>query len=87
MDLETINLAATQFLEQNPWAIYVLIAIAVWKLIWYGLALYKSVELKQKAWFTVLFVGAFILNDLGVLPIIYLLLHRDKKQKPAGKKK
>jgi hypothetical protein len=56
-----------------------LVIILIWKLIWYGLALYKAIQLKQKVWFTVLFVAAFLLGDLGLLAIIYLLIYRKKK--------
>lgn len=61
--------------------IFVVITILVWKLIWYGLAIYKSIEKKQKIWFVILFLGTFIFNDLGILPIIYLLIYRKKKPK------
>jgi len=61
--------------------IYVILIVLVWKLIWYGLAIYKSIEKKQKIWFVVLFLGTFIFNDLGILAIIYLIIYRDKKPK------
>ena len=67
------------------WLLALIIVITIWKLIWYGLALYKSLERKQKGWFIVLFVATFILNDAGILAIIYLAVYRDKK--PAKKKK
>ncbi len=59
----------------------------VWKLIWYGMALYRAVERKQFNWFVVLFVATFILGDLGILAIIYLLIYRDKKTSPKAKKR
>lgn len=52
----------------------------IWKLIWYSLALYKTIERKQKIWFIVLFVCAFVLGDLGILAMIYLYRYRDKKK-------
>jgi len=67
------------------WLLALIIVITIWKLIWYGLALYKSLERKQKAWFIILFVATFILNDAGILAIIYLAVYRDKK--PVKKKK
>ena len=63
-----------------------LVAVAMWKLIWYGLALYKTIERKQIKWFVVLFVAAFTLGDLGILAIIYLMIHRRKKSNQAKRK-
>jgi len=68
------------------WLLSLIIVITIWKLIWYGIALYKSLERKQKTWFIVLFVATFILNDAGILAIIYLAIHKDKKAKKKKKK-
>ena len=57
-----------------------IIVISIWKLIWYGIALYKTIERKQIKWFTVLFVAAFLLGDVGILAIIYLLIYKKKSQ-------
>ena len=67
-----------------------LVVVMIWKLVWYGIALYKTIERKQINWFVVLFVAAFLLGDLGLLAIIYLLLYKKSlgkpvKQKPAKK--
>ena len=64
--------------EYTGWLLVLLIVIALWKLIWYGLALYKTIEKKQKSWFVVLFAAAFLLNDLGILAIIYLWINRER---------
>lgn len=70
-----------------------IVVVAIWKLIWYGIAIYKTIERKQIKWFTVLFVAAFLLGDLGILAIIYLLIYKkkgkvkeEKPEKPAAKK-
>ena len=59
--------------------VFLLLIILLWKTIWYGFAIYKSLERKQKPWFVVLFVGVFVLNDFGLLAIIYLLLYQEKR--------
>ncbi|MBU3912532.1 MAG: hypothetical protein KKE50_00405 [Nanoarchaeota archaeon] len=66
-----------------------IVAIMIWKLIWYGIALYNTIQRKQIKWFVVLFVAAFVLNDLGILAIIYLMIYRDKApiEKAVTKKK
>ncbi|MBM3234171.1 hypothetical protein FJZ19_03685 [Candidatus Pacearchaeota archaeon] len=56
-----------------------MVLITIWKLIWYGLALYRAIQLKEKVWFVVLFVCAFLLGDLGILAIIYLLIKKKKR--------
>jgi len=82
--LETINSQVESIFQAHPWLYGVMIAVLVWKLIWYGLALYSSVKKDQKSWFVALFVCAFVLNDLGILAIVYLILNRKKKaEKPA----
>ena len=78
-DLSTMSSQVEALLGSNPWILYAILLVAVWKLIWYGLAIYKTIQKQQKSWFVVLFVCALLLNDLGILPIIYLILNREKK--------
>ena len=73
--------------EASPVLLVLLIAILIWKLIWYGIAIYKTIEKKHRTWFIVLFVAAFVLSDLGILAIIYLGIHRDKPKLTKKKKK
>jgi len=90
MALENLSLINSQietFMQQNPWLVYVVVLVLLWKLIWYGFAIYRSLELKQKNWFVVLFVCAFLLNDLGLLPILYLVLNKPLKSEKTKKKK
>lgn len=49
--------------------------VVVWDLVWRGLALWRAGRNSQKGWFTVL----LIINSAGVLPIFYLLTHRQNK--------
>jgi hypothetical protein len=56
----------------SPW-IYL---ILVWDLVWRGIALWKSGRRNQLVWFIFL----FIINSVGILPIIYLLIHGKKKK-------
>lgn len=70
-------------LQGSSGLLLVVLLALFWKLIWYGLALFQTIEKKQKSWFVVLFIATFILNDLGILAIIYLIINK----KPAKKKK
>ena len=53
-----------------------------WEMVWKGIALWKSGRRNQLTWFVFL----FLFNTLGILPIIYLLVSKDKA-KPEAKKK
>ena len=86
-DLDLLGSQIEAYMQQNPWLLSLLIVILIWKLIWYGFAIYRSIELKQKKWFVVLFVCAFILNDLGLLPILYLVLNKTPKKENKIKRR
>ena len=45
-----------------------LVAIAIWTVVWKGIALYTAGKNQQKNWF----VALLLLNDLGILSMIYL---------------
>jgi hypothetical protein len=50
--------------------------LVIWDCIWSGIALWKAAGNKHGAWF----VCIFIFRTLGILPIIYILLHRNQKE-------
>ncbi len=52
----------------RPENIWLLAILAIWSLIWKGLALWYASGRRQKAWFIILLV----LNTVGILEIIYL---------------
>jgi len=54
--------------------IAIIIACAIWDLVWKGFALWKAARNDQGAWF----VCILILHTAGILPIVYLLLNRKK---------
>ena len=49
--------------------------LAIWDLVWRGFALWRAGRHNQKAWFVVI----LIINSVGILPIAYLLLTKDKQ--------
>jgi methionyl-tRNA synthetase len=59
-----------------PAFIALLIILAIWEMIWKGIALWKSGRNNQIAWF----VFIFILNTAGILSIIYLIWFQKKKR-------
>lgn len=60
------------FIQQNLW---IFILLALWEIIWKGLALWRAAKLNQKYWF----IALILINTVGVLPIIYLLIQKDGK--------
>ena len=48
----------------------------IWDIVWKGLALWKAARNHHIVWF----VCIIIFNTVGILPIVYLLLNRSKKE-------
>jgi methionyl-tRNA synthetase len=60
----------------TPSVILIFALICVWDAVWKGIALWKSGKNRQMAWF----ICIFVINTLGILPIIYLLFFQGKKR-------
>ena len=53
-----------------------LIAVLIlWDIVWKVLAMWKSARNNQKAWF----ICIAVFNTVGILPIIYFLMHRTRR--------
>lgn len=50
--------------------IIVIVAVAIWELLWKAIALWKAASNKQTGWFVVL----LLLNTAGILPLIYIFV-------------
>jgi len=61
--------------ELNALQALLLAAAIVWSLIWKGIALWKSAQNNQPAWFVVLLV----INTVGILEITYIWFFQHKK--------
>lgn len=57
----------------------VIVILAIWSLIWKGLALWKSARLGNKVWFVVF----LIVNTVGILEILYLYIFSKKSKAPV----
>ena len=65
----------TNYLQDAlPWLIPVIIVAAIWDTVWKMITLWKSARNNHLVWF--IFIG--ILNTIGILPIIYILTHKNK---------
>lgn len=56
--------------SNRPWFYLLIIADLVLR----GITLYRSARKDQKGWF----VALLIVNSMGILPLVYLLLNKDK---------
>ena len=56
------------------WLIPVIAVLAVWELVWKLIALWKAGRNNHLGWF----VCIALINTAGILPIVYLLMHRNK---------
>lgn len=55
----------------NNWTA-VLFILAIWDIVWRGMALWRSGRNNQQGWF----VALLLINSAGILPIIYLLTNK-----------
>jgi hypothetical protein len=62
----------------NPWIAVLFTALAVWVIIWKGIALWKAARNNSNIWFVFLLV----LNTMGILEIIYIFFFSNKKEQP-----
>ena len=60
----------------SPLFTAIFVALVIWDLAWKGFALWKAAKNNHLAWF----VCIIIFNTVGILPIIYILLNRNKKE-------
>ena len=57
------------------------LAVAVWTIIWKGMALWKSANKGSKPWFIVFLV----INTLGILEILYIYVFSEHRAKRESK--
>lgn len=56
--------------------ILIIIVLAIWDAVWKLLAMWKAAKRSQTGWF--IFLG--IISSIGILPIIYLIIYKDKPE-------
>ena len=76
MDPETLK-----FLEllSNPSYMLLFLALAVWALVWKGIALWKSAKNNQRNWFILILIA----NTFGILEIIYVFYFSKPNNSPS----
>ncbi len=64
-------------LYQHPTKVVLgLLVVVLWELVWKGLALWHAAKEGKKRWF----IALLIVNSFGILPILYLIWFREKKE-------
>jgi methionyl-tRNA synthetase len=61
----------------NQLPVWVFFILYLWSILWKGLALWRSANLKQRNWF----VAILVLNTVGILEIVYLFFFATKRLK------
>ena len=59
----------------KPASIALVCILLAWDIVWKGVALWKAARNNHVVWF----VCIVILNTVGILPIVYILLNRNKQ--------
>jgi hypothetical protein len=59
-----------------PWLIPVIAILAIWDTVWKLIGMWRAGRNNHLAWF----ICIFIFNTIGILPIIYILLHKKKSE-------
>jgi hypothetical protein len=58
-----------------PWLIPVIIVVGIWDTVWKLIGMWKAARQNHLAWF----ICMAIFNTIGILPIIYILIHKEKQ--------
>jgi TRAP-type mannitol/chloroaromatic compound transport system permease small subunit len=65
-----------QFTDVMVWLLPLIVILSFWEIVWKIIAMWKSARNNDLVWF--IFIAVF--NTLGILPIIYILLHKKKNE-------
>jgi hypothetical protein len=52
---------------------YIIVGLILWELIWKSISLWLAVKNHDKVWF----VALLVLNTVGILPIYYIMTHKE----------
>jgi methionyl-tRNA synthetase len=65
----------SHYVNTHPWVAVLLAVLAVWTIIWKGLALWRAARTGRKDWYIVM----LIVNTVGILEIVYLYFFSNKQ--------
>jgi hypothetical protein len=64
-----------EFFGAYAWLLPVIIILALWSGVWRLIGLWKAGRNNEMGWF----ICIALINTLGILPIIYLIIQKNKK--------
>lgn len=76
MSANELNVFAESFGLAPGMFVVAIVLLAVWSVVWKGVALWSAARSSQKGWF----VALLLINTAGVLEIVYLLFFSKKKE-------
>ena len=59
--------------------LFFILLLLLWTMVWKGLALWRAASKGDKTWF----VELFIVNNFGILEILYLRIFSKRKDNPV----
>ncbi len=74
MNFQQLSDAQLIGIMNNPTAVTLLAILAVWALIWKGIALWKAARNSHKAWY----IALLVVNTVGLLEIVYIFFFSKK---------
>jgi len=63
--------------QNSNFVAFLLTLVAIWSVVWKGLALWKAAKKDHKYWY----VAMLVINTAGILEIIYLAFFQKKDKK------
>ena len=58
------------------WLIPIVLLIVIWDITWKAIGMWKAARNNELAWF----ICIAIFNTIGIIPIVYLFLDKNKKR-------
>ena len=67
--------------EALVWLMPIIIILIIWETVWKLIALWKAGRNNHLVWF----ICIALINTIGILPIVYILIYKDKSKEQHEK--
>lgn len=64
-----------ELISMMTWLLPLIIILAIWEMVWKLIGMWKAGRNNELGWF----IAIALINSIGILPIIYILLNKNKK--------
>lgn len=71
---------AQTLLDTLAWLLPLILILGIWEMVWKIIAMWRSARNNHLAWF----ICIAIINTAGILPIVYLLMHKSLKSESTS---